>query len=332
MTGQPAMMRLSGCRHRVQATPLARPPRPLRPHLALAWRGSGKDKVVVVMGATGTGKSRLSIDLAARFPAEIINADKMQLYQGLDIVTNKVPVEERRGVPHHLLGTLDPKSHQDFDCNDFRDLASQAVLSISSRGHLPIVAGGSNSYIAALVSGPAPGQMRYECCFLWVDAALPVLHRFVSDRVEDMVEAGLVADVRALFDTSGGRVDFSRGLGKAIGVPEMDRLIKSERQASLSLHERAALIREAMEEIKANTCKLACCQLQKIQRLRSLRGWELHRLDATAVLDAADRPSADEAWERLVVQPSARVVRRFLTATAVAPMPALERAPAGRIA
>ncbi|MEI4850535.1 isopentenyl transferase family protein, partial [Klebsiella pneumoniae] len=60
-----------------------------------------KPNIVVIMGATGSGKSRLAIDLASHFPIEIINADSMQVYQGLDVLTNKVPLQEQKGVPHH---------------------------------------------------------------------------------------------------------------------------------------------------------------------------------------------------------------------------------------
>lgn len=108
-----------------------------------------KQKVVVVMGATGTGKSRLSIDLATSFPAEIINADKIQVYEGLDIVTNKITEEECIGVPHHLLGIVDPEA--DFTAENFISMASLAMKSIHGRGKLPIIAGGSNSFIEALV-------------------------------------------------------------------------------------------------------------------------------------------------------------------------------------
>ncbi|XP_011102054.1 adenylate isopentenyltransferase 5, chloroplastic-like [Sesamum indicum] len=89
----------------------------------------GKDKVVVVLGATGTGKSRLAIDLATRFGAEVINSDKIQVYKGLDIVTNKVSNEECHGVPHHLLGIIDPEV--DFTVHDFVHhalLAADAIV------------------------------------------------------------------------------------------------------------------------------------------------------------------------------------------------------------
>ncbi|GLT34442.1 hypothetical protein SLA2020_089540 [Shorea laevis] len=98
-----------------------------------------KDMVIFVMGATGTGKPRLAIYLATRFPAEVVNSDKMQVFKGLDMVTNKVTEEECRGVPHHLLGFVEPDAN--FTSADFRHHASKAVDSIVTRDRLPIIAG-----------------------------------------------------------------------------------------------------------------------------------------------------------------------------------------------
>ncbi|XP_012852881.1 PREDICTED: tRNA dimethylallyltransferase 2 isoform X3 [Erythranthe guttata] len=109
-----------------------------------------KPKIVVIMGSTGAGKSKLAIDLASHFPIEIINADSMQVYQGLDVLTNKVPVLERKGVPHHLLGTISP--NVEFTAKEFRDSAIQLIDEISSRNCLPVIVGGTNYYIQALVS------------------------------------------------------------------------------------------------------------------------------------------------------------------------------------
>ncbi|KAH0453482.1 hypothetical protein IEQ34_017806 [Dendrobium chrysotoxum] len=112
---------------------------------------TAKKKVLVVMGATGVGKSRLAIDLAEHFAGvEIINADSMQVYRGLDILTNKVPLCERKGVPHHLLGTID--ASMEFTSKDFRDIAIPIIDDILSRGCLPVIVGGTNYYIQALVS------------------------------------------------------------------------------------------------------------------------------------------------------------------------------------
>ncbi|PIN25400.1 tRNA delta(2)-isopentenylpyrophosphate transferase [Handroanthus impetiginosus] len=111
---------------------------------------NSKPKIVVIMGATGAGKSKLAIDLAAHFPIEIINADSMQVYQGLDVLTNKVPVHEQKGVPHHLLGTISP--NVEFTAKDFRDSAIKLIDEIWSRNCLPVIVGGTNYYIQALVS------------------------------------------------------------------------------------------------------------------------------------------------------------------------------------
>lgn len=266
------------------------------------WRR--KEKVVIVMGATGTGKSRLAIDLATHFPAEIVNSDKMQVYKGLNIVTNKVTEEECRGVPHHLLGMADPNSN--FTANDFRHHASLAVESIVKRDRLPIIAGGSNSYIEALVSEDAEFQSKYDCCFLWVDVSLPVLDSFVSQRVNRMVEVGLVEEVKEMFDPLG---NYSCGIRQAIGVPEMDQFFRSEGRTDAKTRDR--LLDEAIAKIKENTCELAFCQLQKIHRLHYLRGWNLHRLDATEAF-LKHGGVAHEAWRKLVEGPSAMIVGQFL--------------------
>lgn len=264
-----------------------------------------KEKVVVVMGPTGTGKSRLSIDLATRFHAEIINSDKIQVYEGLDITTNKITEEEQRGIPHHLLGTINPNS--DFTSMDFGNLATLNINTIHERGHLPIVAGGSNSFIEALVNKNTPEfRSNYEYCFLWVDVSFPILNSFVSERVDQMVEMGMVDEVREFFRPD---CDYTRGIRKAIGVPEFDKYFKME--PYLDKADRIKLLKKVINEIKKNTETLACKQLKKIYRLRNVKGWKVHRLDATEVFMKNGREST-EVWDRAVVEPSSMIVSRFL--------------------
>ncbi|GJN16612.1 hypothetical protein PR202_gb03616 [Eleusine coracana subsp. coracana] len=120
-------------------------------HSPLPPMESVRGKVVVVMGATGAGKSRLAVDLAAHFAGvEVVNADSMQVYRGLDVLTNKVPLHEQNGVPHHLLSVIDPSV--EFTCRDFRDHALPIIQDILDRGGLPVIVGGTNFYIQALVS------------------------------------------------------------------------------------------------------------------------------------------------------------------------------------
>ncbi|KAI3773090.1 hypothetical protein L6452_04289 [Arctium lappa] len=266
-----------------------------------------KEKVVVVMGATGTGKSRLSIDIAARFTAEIINSDKMQVYEGLDVVTNKITDAECGGVPHHLLGIVDPEL--DFTAANFASTASLAMKSIVGRGKLPIIAGGSNSFIEALVDDENHEfRSRYDVCFLWVDVAMLVLHGFVSDRVDRMVAAGMVEEVGNMYHPN---ADYSKGIRRAIGVPEFDSYFRAQFSSSAGEKTRAELLEAAINETKTNTIKLARRQLEKIHRLKTVKGWKIHRLDATRVFQKKGR-DADEAWAELVAGPAAVIVNEFL--------------------
>ena len=198
------------------------------------------------MGATGTGKSKLSVHLASRYKAELINLDKMQVYKGLDIVTNKLTMEEQCGIPHHLLGILDP--YADFTVDHFRDRVVRAIESIVSRGHLPIIVGVSNTYIEALIDDEdSKFRSKYDCCFLWVDVPVLVLDPFLSKRVDQMIENGMVDELRKMFDPN---VDYSQGIFRSIGVPEFDQYFRNE--SSLDKETNAMLIQKAISEMKEN--------------------------------------------------------------------------------
>ncbi|KAK7363697.1 hypothetical protein VNO77_05849 [Canavalia gladiata] len=267
-----------------------------------------KEKVVVIMGATGTGKSKLAIELARKFPpAEIVNSDKMQVYEGLDITTNKVTEEECRGVPHHLIGTVPPNAN--FTANDFCDHATLAIGSITKRDALPIIAGGSNSFLDALVNHHPEFRLRYECCFLWVDVSLPVLHSSLSARVDRMIQAGQLDEVRQFLDPSDD--DYTRGIRRAIGVPEFHHFFKAEFDHA-DERTKNTLLQAAIAAIKINNCKLANRQLHKIHRLHAMWKRNMHRLDATEVFLKTTRHEAEEAWEDHVMSKSRRIIHNFL--------------------
>nr|XP_039257049.1 tRNA dimethylallyltransferase-like [Styela clava] len=105
--------------------------------------------IVVILGATGAGKSKLALDIASRLNGEIINADSMQVYKGLDIVTNKVTPEELKICKHHLIGFLSPL--QEYTVIDFQRQALKAIEKIQCRRKLPIICGGTNYYIEAIL-------------------------------------------------------------------------------------------------------------------------------------------------------------------------------------
>ncbi|KAK9934734.1 hypothetical protein M0R45_021868 [Rubus argutus] len=297
-----------------------------------------KDKLVVIMGATGAGKSRLSIDLATHFPScfEIINSDKMQVYKGLDITTNKIPVPDRLGVPHHLLGQFDPLDGE-LTPAEFRQLAGQAVSAITSRRKVPMLVGGSNSLIhALLVDRFEPGvdvfqdcaaissELRYNCCFLWVDASLTVLADYLSKRVDEMLDSGMLEELAEFCEPEDDDLAIRTGLRKAIGVPEFSRFFKKyppiceSQKARPDDPVRRGAYKEAVRAIKDNTCQLAKTQIAKILRLRVAGGWDLQRLDATEAFRAVVTSEDDdgkrwsEIWQKQVVEASVKIVKRFL--------------------
>ncbi|KAL5229264.1 hypothetical protein ABZP36_017529 [Zizania latifolia] len=362
---------------------------------------STRRKVVVVMGATGAGKSRLAVDLAGHFAGvEVVSADSMQVYRGLDILTNKVPLHQQNGVPHHLLSIIDPSV--EFTCRDFRDHAVPIIEGILDRGGLPVIVGGTNFYIQALVSpflfddmaedmqdctlsdhlieigldnddeanlyehlkkidpvaaqrihpnnhrkirhflelygstgalpsdlfqGQAtekwgrPSNSRFDCCFLWVDADLHVLDRYVNERVDCMIDDGLLDEVCNIYDRD---ATYTQGLRQAIGVREFDEFftlyftqkeageIKMDSCTSMAdLHDDKlkSLLDEAVSQLKANTRRLVRRQRRRLHRLNKDFEWNLHHIDATEAFYS----SSVDSWNMKVVKHCVDIVRGFLS-------------------
>jgi tRNA dimethylallyltransferase len=112
-------------------------------------------QLIAIVGSTGTGKSELAIRIAETIrdhgsSAEIVNADAMQLYRGMDIGTAKLPTKERRGIEHHLIDVLDVT--QESTAAEYQKLARAKILEIQSNGAVPILVGGSMLYVAAVLN------------------------------------------------------------------------------------------------------------------------------------------------------------------------------------
>ena len=108
-----------------------------------------KQKLVVLTGPTAVGKSKLSIALAKEIGGEIISADSMQVYKYMNIGTDKISSQKMEGVPHHLIDFLEPS--EDFNVFTFQKLVKEAIDDITSRGHVPIIVGGTGFYIQAVL-------------------------------------------------------------------------------------------------------------------------------------------------------------------------------------
>jgi tRNA dimethylallyltransferase len=125
-------------------------------------------KVIAILGPTGAGKSLMALRLAQEFAGEVVNCDSLQIYRYFDIGTAKLPLAERRDIPHHLIDILDPD--QIFTAGEYARLARGVLTDVSDRGRLPIIAGGTGFYFRALVDGLFPGPSRDQALRERLDA------------------------------------------------------------------------------------------------------------------------------------------------------------------
>ena len=160
--------------------------------------------VIAVVGPTGSGKSDLGVNLALALNGEVINADALQFYRGMDIGTAKITVEERRGVPHHLLDTMDVT--QEASVADFQNECRAAIHDIRSRGKCAILVGGSGLYVrAALDVLEFPGTD-------------PVLRRRLEEEFETKGLGPLRARLEEVDPVSAARLGDARRVIRALEV------------------------------------------------------------------------------------------------------------------
>ncbi|KAG5629650.1 hypothetical protein H5410_001367 [Solanum commersonii] len=242
-----------------------------------------KKKVVFITGATRTGKSRLSVDLATHFRGEIINSDKMQVYKGLEIVTNKITHAEKQG---------DTEPDSNFTAEDFCLKSIDYIEIFLNTQCVPIIVGGSNSFIEKLVEDLVfMFKHKYDNCFIWIDVEQSVLNRRVDTRVDEMVNAGI---------------------RRSIGVPDMTKYSREEKNIDGDDESKKMILQASISSIKGNTRILICNQLDKIQLLINEKIWSVHHIIATNIFKEDRKEVVDEAWRNTVLQPCLDIVERFL--------------------
>ncbi|PTT67084.1 tRNA (adenosine(37)-N6)-dimethylallyltransferase MiaA [Arthrobacter sp. HMWF013] len=163
--------------------------------------------VIAVVGPTGSGKSDLAVSLALELGGEVINADAMQFYRGMDIGTAKITVPERRGVPHHLLDTLDVT--QEASVSDFQQQARDIISDVHARGKRAILAGGSGLYVRAALD------------ILEFPGTDPELRRQLEAELEETGQEALLARLREVDPVSAGRVADARRIIRALEVHQL---------------------------------------------------------------------------------------------------------------
>jgi len=175
---------------------------------------SSADRLVVVVGPTASGKSDLGIALAGRLsPAEIVNADSMQLYRGMDIGTAKTPPDQRGGVPHHLLDVLDVADPGSVA--EFQRMARATIADCQRRGVTPIVVGGSALYVRAVIDPlDFPGtdaDVRARWTAELEKQGAPALHAVLAERDPDAAEQ--------ILPSNGRRIVRALEVGELTGEP-----------------------------------------------------------------------------------------------------------------
>ncbi|HWR40390.1 MAG TPA: tRNA (adenosine(37)-N6)-dimethylallyltransferase MiaA [Patescibacteria group bacterium] len=150
------------------------------------------EKLIVVLGPTAVGKTRLSIDLARWCGGEVISGDSMLIYRGLDIGAAKPDLTERQGVVHHLVDILE--TTDDFSVTDFQKLAGEAISALNQAGKIPVLAGGTGLYLRALLEGyqfnTAAGdeKLRQRLTALAEEKGRQYLHDLLRERVPQAAE------------------------------------------------------------------------------------------------------------------------------------------------
>lgn len=377
-----------------------------------------KIPLIAIIGSTGTGKSKLAVELAAKYNGEIVNADAIQLYKGLPIVTNKIPENERQGIPHYLLDMVE-LHEQTWTVHRFIREADRVIQSIKQRGKVPILVGGTMYYVlgllfrdtalvaardhasseddsategeaattlhASILSDDTPtstilaklvevdpvmaarwhpadrrkikrslqiylqtgkkasdiyaeqaaaalhdvevsrtileSTVEYEPLFLWPDAEDRVLKQRLDDRVDNMMQDGLLDEVKAMrryvrAASQTAMIDPRKGIWQAIGYKELCPYIDL---ATSSEHvekgeEMQRLLTNGVEMMKGATRRYAKRQNRYI-RIRFARELQTRGLlQRMFLLDTSDLSN----WSETVSETSRDIVERFLSG---APLP-----------
>ncbi len=161
-----------------------------------------KQKVLVILGPTATGKSSLAVSLAKKINGEVISADSRQVYKGMDLGTGKINKKEMGDIPHHLLDVIKPNAR--FSVSRYKQLAGKAIEKVLSKGKLPIICGGTGFYIDSIVKNialpevPPNFKLRKQLEKKSAESLFIILKKLSPSRAKNIDKHNKVRLVRAI--------------------------------------------------------------------------------------------------------------------------------------
>ena len=195
-------------------------------------------KIIVIVGPTGVGKTKLSIALAKEFNGEIINGDSMQIYKGLDIGTAKIKETEKAGIPHHLFDIKDVNEH--YSVFDYQQDGRTKIDEIKAQNKVPIIVGGTGLYIKALlydyrfgVNNTLGDNLLYDCIFIGLTMPRDELYQIINNRVDKMIADGLIDEVASLYKQNIRSKAIKTGIGYKELYQYFDNIITLEEAINL---------------------------------------------------------------------------------------------------
>lgn len=182
-----------------------------------------KTQVIAIVGATASGKSQLAIALAKHFPAEIISADAMQFYRGMDIGTAKIVPLEQEGITHHLIDILDPET--EFSVADYQKMVRAKIAELKAKGVMPILVGGSGLYLqAVLYDYQFVGDRRhYEEAEAFPELSDEELHHrlfLIDPNLASTIHPHNRRRILRSLEIAGENLQESRAMGKRLFYPD----------------------------------------------------------------------------------------------------------------
>ncbi|RMZ86146.1 hypothetical protein DV737_g263, partial [Chaetothyriales sp. CBS 132003] len=270
---------------------------------------SPQNPLITILGATGTGKSALAVSLARRFNGEIINADAMQMYRGLPIITNKIRADEQDGVPHHMLdfiGLEEPPWTVKREWYKEQQEAAKEKMMDANGGD------GQEGLLG----------LQYDTLLLWLEAEDAVLKERLNARVDAMVRTGLLEEVMELqqeeqwFRRMNVTVDKTKGIWQSIGYKELElwaTKVSLNADDHDAVHLNASttnskLAADGIEGVKAGTRQYAKRQNRYIRNRFASALRQAGALDKLFLIDSTDI----SRWGETAVPQSEKLVLAFL--------------------